>query len=66
MRENFYTEADDGTQYDIVFDDILGSDAKESTLHFVESLADAFEKFGHLTPAQHERLMEIWQEVKGD
>jgi len=66
MSDDFYDEADDGTPYDQVFDDILGSDANESTLSFVESLADAYEKYHHLTPRQHEKLMEIWKETKGD
>jgi hypothetical protein len=63
MSDDFHTEADDGTPYDIVFDEILGSTAKESTLHFVESLVESYEQNGHLTPKQHEKLMDIWEEA---
>jgi hypothetical protein len=59
----YFDEADDGTPYDEVFDAIFGSNAKESTISFVESLQDNYEQYGHLTPLQHEKLMEIYARV---
>jgi hypothetical protein len=62
---DFFKEADDGTPYDQVFDDIMSSALNENTLSFVESLSDSFTKYGRLTIRQHEKLMEIWKQAMG-